>query len=134
MQLNSIRGYLFVGIGDQESIGYSEWKWRKFPANSLTDSGATGTVAWGFTRKVGALGFGVVESNQMRFVYMPYWFFAVLAVALAVFSWSNQTWRFSLRTLIITMTVVAVVLGLIVYFSAKPPATPPLDHFDVPEF
>jgi hypothetical protein len=122
MQLNSIRGYLFVGIGERDAIGYRQWTQRTFRASSLTDTGATGTVAWDFNWKVGALGFGVVESNQMRLLYMPYWFLAGLAAAAAAFCWSKQPranarWRFSLRTLMVATTLVAVGLGLIALAS-----------------
>ena len=42
--------------------------------------------------------------------------------------------RFSLRTLLIATTLVAVVLGLIVYSMRKPPELPPLDGGDFGEF
>ena len=38
----------------------------------------------------------------------------------------------SLRTLLIVTTLVAVVLGLAVYFVNRPPTTPLLDHGDFP--
>jgi hypothetical protein len=118
MQINSIRGYLFVGIGEQASTGNGKWKWRSFRARSLTDTGATGTVAWSFTRKVGVLGCGVVESNGMRFVYLAYWFLAALMATLAVSPWVRWKPRFSLRTLLIATTLVAILLGLIVYAAS----------------
>jgi hypothetical protein len=45
-------------------------------------------------------------------VPVPHWFIASILAALAGTPW--LWWRFSLRTLLIAMTVVAVVLGLIV--------------------
>ncbi len=42
--------------------------------------------------------------------------------------------RFSLRTLLIVLTLVAVGLGLLTWFSAKRPATPAINHVDAPTF
>jgi hypothetical protein len=44
-----------------------------------------------------------------------YWFLCLLVVFFAAIPWIHWTLRFSLRTLLITTTLIAVVLGLIVY-------------------
>jgi hypothetical protein len=67
-------------------------------------------------------------------VRFPYWLAILFLTCASVVSWMPQRIRFSLRTLLIATTLVAVVLGLIVWWSAKPPAAPPLDHVDVPAF
>jgi hypothetical protein len=58
----------------------------------------------------------VVHVPQGNGIVMPYW---VLVVPLAVLTsapWFGQIrWRYSLRTILIATTLVAVVLGLIVY-------------------
>ena len=47
---------------------------------------------------------------------VPCWFPIVLAAAVAAVPWIRQlSWRFSLRTLLIATTLLAVVLGAIVY-------------------
>ena len=47
---------------------------------------------------------------------LPYYFLTILAVGLTVAPWSRIfSLRFSLRTLLIATTLVAVVLGLIVW-------------------
>jgi hypothetical protein len=52
--------------------------------------------------------------------YFPHWSVAVPVVALAVAPWARQIkCRFSLRTLLIATTLVAVVLGVIVYMARK---------------
>jgi hypothetical protein len=74
----------------------------------------------------------VAYVRQGNGIAVPYW---ALVFPLAVFTsapWLR--WQFSLRTLLIATTLVAVVLGAIVWLSARPPAAPPLDHVDVPEF
>jgi hypothetical protein len=45
----------------------------------------------------------------------PHWIVVIVSGAVAIMPWLR--WRFSLRTLLIATTVVAVVLGLIVYVS-----------------
>jgi len=49
-----------------------------------------------------------------RLFVVPYWFLALIAAVLGVVPWPKQTYRrFSLRTLLIATTLVAVVLGAI---------------------
>ena len=47
--------------------------------------------------------------------WAPIWFFILLSTALAVLPWFPWSHRFSLRTLLIAATVVAVLLGVIIY-------------------
>jgi hypothetical protein len=46
-------------------------------------------------------------------LFIPHWILPLLAVAPAALPWRSS--RFSLRTLLVATTLVAVVLGLIVY-------------------
>ena len=46
---------------------------------------------------------------------LPYWLLSPATIILAALSWLRWSRRFSLRTLLIATTVVAVVLGLIVW-------------------
>jgi hypothetical protein len=48
-------------------------------------------------------------------VKLPHWFLVLIVVGLGVMSWFGWSNRFSLRTLLIATTLVAVVLGLIVW-------------------
>jgi hypothetical protein len=51
---------------------------------------------------------------------VPHWFLVVSATILATLPWIRQLrWRFSLRTLLIATTLVAVVLGAIVYVARQ---------------
>ena len=61
------------------------------------------------------LGFYVELSRIRGVLSMPYWFLAALATSLSIFPWTNWSRRFSLRTLLIATTLVAVGLGLIVW-------------------
>jgi hypothetical protein len=51
--------------------------------------------------------------------YVPYWIVNLLIGALAAAPWIRWSRRFSLRTLLIATTLVAVVLGLAVYAARK---------------
>jgi hypothetical protein len=59
------------------------------------------------------LGFGWKTDDDSINVYIPFWFSVLVFAALATVPW--HPWRFSLRTLLIATTLVAVVLGTIVW-------------------
>jgi hypothetical protein len=66
--------------------------------------------------RIHVLGFKLTSLSWSRWgLEMPYWFPALVTASLAVTPWSR--WRFSLRTLLIGITLVAVGLGLVVYAS-----------------
>lgn len=58
-------------------------------------------------------GFHLERDDQRTIVQLPYWFLTPLFVMIASTPWLN--WRFSLRTLLVATTLVAAVLGLIVW-------------------
>jgi hypothetical protein len=62
-----------------------------------------------------ALGFGI--STTIPAVFMPYWFVVLIVATVATLPWIH--WRFTLRSLLIATTLVAVVLGLVVYAARK---------------
>jgi hypothetical protein len=51
-------------------------------------------------------------SDELASVVLPYWVAVLTSTALAVVPW--LAWRFSLRTLLVATTVVAVGLGVVV--------------------
>jgi hypothetical protein len=63
---------------------------------------------------------------------IAYAFLIAIVAATSSGPWIVNTPRFSLRTLLIATTLVAVVLGLIVYLIPKPPSKPPLNVGDFP--
>jgi hypothetical protein len=69
-------------------------------------------------RRIAPSGFALIHSVGKWVIHVPHWFALVGCAAFAAVPWlpwwSN---RFSLRTLLIATTLVAVVLGLIVYFA-----------------
>jgi hypothetical protein len=62
-----------------------------------------------------AVEFGWSEDWKQRFIMIPHWFAAILLGAGGGLPWLS--FRFTLRTLLIATTLVAVVLGLIVWLS-----------------
>jgi hypothetical protein len=69
--------------------------------------------SWDFSGEV--LGFSWTSGSDSWHLTVPDWAFVLLTIALAAAPWLR--WRFSLRTLLIATTLVAVVLGLIVWVS-----------------
>lgn len=61
----------------------------------------------------GPLGFGVVTDRGSFFPYFSYWVPVLVTACMGALPW--LPWRFSLRTLLIATTLIAVVLGAIVY-------------------
>jgi hypothetical protein len=74
-----------------------------FPAGDAAD--------W---RKEGVFGFAYYEDGSVTALLAPHWFAALVFAALAAIPWISRSWRFSLRTLLIATTLVAVGLGVIV--------------------
>lgn len=62
------------------------------------------------------LGFGLLRDRSSSAVRIPYWFTMAVVGSVAIFPWTPLfSWRFSVRTMFITMTIVAAALGAIVY-------------------
>lgn len=90
-------------------LAYPNWQWGAGirPKTNLAD--------WERDRlnyqKVTVFGWG--DDWKQRFIIIPHWFAAILLAAAGGLSWFR--FRFTLRTLLIATTLVAVVLGLVVY-------------------
>jgi hypothetical protein len=68
----------------------------------------------------GHFGFGLSHSLGFQFITAPNWFLAVISATFAVAPWKLRLLRrFSLRTLLITTTLVALVLGLVVWATRQ---------------
>jgi hypothetical protein len=99
---------------------------------------ATPTEEWSFIRNarifnpvMTTCGFAW-NSGKFRTLAVPYWFIVLIFVATAAVPWIR--FRFTIRTLLIATTLVAVAIWAIVWLSARPPATPAIDQADLPDF
>jgi hypothetical protein len=90
-ECHSIRGWIF----------YSSYPY-KLPGAGIDSSSAR---AWDFMNPIG----------QELVVAFPHWLAVAFASSLVAIPWLR--WQFSLRTLLIGMTVVAAALGLVIVLS-----------------
>jgi len=65
----------------------------------------------------GLLGVGIIRQPTFYVFTSPHWLVLTLIAISAVLPWANHKLRFSLRTLLIATTLLAVLLGLIVYMA-----------------
>jgi hypothetical protein len=86
-----------------------------FPENTLfKNSRAFGEM------RVNKAGFGDVWFPRSKRIVFPFWLPVAVLALLGTAPWLRHIrWRFRLRTLIITMTIVAAVLGLLAWLAAK---------------
>jgi hypothetical protein len=113
----SVRGTVYGGYSTTD--GRRTWSWSSFTNPRLSNApqfpdgmiiADIGPNALrGIELNLGPMGFG----TGFQSVLAPHWFLVMVSFTLAGIAW--LPWRFSLRTLLIAMTLVAVGLGLAVY-------------------
>ena len=97
-----LRGQLIVESRDASAIpSYGPLDWLKLGHSTPRN----------FSRfNTSFLGFGLIGTQRGSAVVIPLWFLASVTAVLA--ATRRLSWRFSLRTLLIATTLVAVLLGL----------------------
>jgi hypothetical protein len=105
-------------LGDPPPIGWSRQKrWYAGYRSEVADVPRFKKVFRGFARK-GTFG------NQV-----PDWFLLVVLAGLSAVPWlGHRLGRFSLRTLLIVTTLIALALGSVLYFSRQAPPAPRFDQ------
>jgi hypothetical protein len=101
-QISSVKGR--IAVADLDPRTYVIGK-------SYLNVAAGDAADW---RKEGVLGFAYYDDSFVTAFIAPHWLPAVFFAALAVIPWISSSWRFSLRTLLIATTLVAVGLGVLV--------------------
>ena len=117
-------GACAIGIGAQPRF-YGRFHWNTFEADALRQSVPAKDLKY-YSSNWGR--FGYVDSPS-PLVIVPDWFLIGVAVALSAVPWLRWSKQFSIRTLLIAMTLIAVMLGAVVYLT-KSPTTPPIDVGD----
>ena len=104
----------YIGISPNE-----KFDWEKFP--DYPYSRLNRTALPHFTRRYPPYraNFHWFRIYNNWYVGVPYWFLILSATLLGSASWIRWKKRFSLRTLLITTAVVAVVLGVVAYGISK---------------
>jgi hypothetical protein len=112
--LRSINGELVLQIIRQPNSMH-RWGVASAPASEFLDS------PYGWNSNIirpqhERWGFAFFNSPKISAYAIPIWSFVLLFAALAGAPWIFKiSWRFSLRTLLIAMTLVAALLGLLVW-------------------
>jgi hypothetical protein len=86
------------------------WRFDTFPASKRNFGLVTDKL-----RVISFLGFRWVSANNYYEADLPFWLLTFTTAAISVTPWLRWSKHFSLRTLLIATTLVAVVLGLICY-------------------
>jgi hypothetical protein len=104
LQINSLTGHFAVFIVTRAS------RTSQFvPAKTAHDRIAG---KWGDLFDQNVLGFYVGRNGRELRIDVPHWFCVLMITILGAAPWTFNRWRFSLRTLLIGLTLVAVLLGL----------------------
>jgi hypothetical protein len=99
-----VYGHIFV-CGTHYPRGWWEWK-----SNSLSDGKAEymrDAPMWHYSS------FELDSDAVYREVTAPHWFLVAMSASIAALPWIK--WRFSLRTLLIVMTLFALFFGMIAW-------------------
>ena len=100
-------GSLILGTCDQESWEQN-WTLRTWPSGKIDFQGwkQQPEILWGF---------GIYQDATDSWVMFPDLFLVIVMASMAATPWLKQFHQFSLLTLLIATTLVAVLLGLIVW-------------------
>jgi len=108
MVVASVRGLLMLGIQQKLLVVQSDPRITLRLTSSPMEQVETRHIQDGYW------GFKVIRDKRETGVQLPYWSAVTLSAICSVMSWFGWKKRFSLRTLLIVTTLVAMLLGLIV--------------------
>jgi hypothetical protein len=117
LQVRSFQGQLSLNSYGDKNGWY--WKWQSSPADELEQRIRELERRLGNTTSQAQPSFAFIRSRDRLFVTAPHWLLVLLLCIPVTLMWITSArtlpWRFSLRTLLIATTLVAVVLGLVVW-------------------
>jgi hypothetical protein len=102
IQISSVKGRIAIGQIDR----------RAALGRSYLNVVAGDSADW--RKGGGTLGFAHYDNSSLKALISPHWLPALLSAALAVIPWLSRSCQFSLRTLLLATTALAVALGLII--------------------
>jgi hypothetical protein len=106
--LQSSCGHVFLKVDDVPTEADLHWSLETSEADDVHSSEKVNNGV--------KAGFAILDLRPFGWIALcPHWFLVTLCFAFGAAPWLR--WRFTLRTLLIATTLVAVVLGLIVYAS-----------------
>jgi hypothetical protein len=108
--LNSYRGRIFLYAGTRD---FSQTGW--FPSGWGLDSTSAAHLVP--QRNKSRLSWSYGSDQYGRRILFPHWFLVLVVAPLTAIAWARWKRRFSLRTLLIAATLVAVGMGVIVMSS-----------------
>jgi hypothetical protein len=113
LAITSREGTIAVGVGPRSALYWERTRIGEQPPSQFvfTPTGGSRDVEW----EAEFFGFGVTLYPTDSHIFMPIWFVVLSTAALAPIPWLHWSNRFSLRTLLIATTLLAVALGVIVY-------------------
>jgi hypothetical protein len=124
---NQQHSFNCVSAYGEAGVGVSDTEWWPWPPSKMILLRSPPTVnSWepdGRHPWLSILGFRLrnylinVPGNTVFQFAFPYWFAVVSSTMFAALPWIRWSKRFSLRTLLLATTLIAVVLGLIVWLS-----------------
>lgn len=106
IQMSSVSGRIAIGHVDRSAI----------LGKTYVNEVAGNAAEW---RKGGRFGFAILDDGLVTALIVPYWLPAFLSAAVAVLPWTSQKWHFSVRTLLIAITLVALLLGVLVWTARR---------------
>jgi hypothetical protein len=113
LRMYSVRGLLMIGKHDY----CNDWGWGTGPTSELSDW-LDNTIQWStespFLRISTATG-----ASMPWLVAVPYWVPTILIGAVIGLSWYGRIVRFSLLTLVMLTTIVAILLGVLSLVSSS---------------
>jgi hypothetical protein len=115
VEIASVQSSLGVLVKRTSSQPSTNWRFRSLPidAGEELNLWAPPSTVPGELR-LSAIGFFWYSVPRLNSVVVPHWFLVFLFTTFAVLPWIRQLkWRYSLRTLLIATTLVAVVLGIL---------------------
>jgi hypothetical protein len=90
---------------------YSPWRMTSQPTGKLSAELRAGQI------RSNGIGFAGDFAWNYSYLILPYWFAVLIAGAFSLARWSQVKYRFSLRTLLIATTILAVILGMIAWLD-----------------